>query len=201
MAGEVEDTVNSLKSWVKPKYPDVVVFPKQEIALDFSIEVPVNADPGSHWGGVVVRTAPVPAGGGAAVQAWLGTIVLLRVSGEAKEKLGLESFSMPSFAESPPIPLEARFRNEGTVHEAPSGSIEVRNWFGGLVATGTLPERNVLPGAIRKVETSAGDGLWLGRYTVILQAHYGDSGTELDAKQVIWVVPWRTQGWKVLLAL
>jgi hypothetical protein len=85
VAGEAEGAVNSLKSWVKPKYPDVVVFPKQEIALDFTIDVPVNADPGSHWGGVVVRTAPVFSGGGAAIQTRVGTIVLLRVSGQAKE--------------------------------------------------------------------------------------------------------------------
>jgi hypothetical protein len=55
VAGEAEDAVNSLKSWVKPIYPDVVVFPKQEIALDFTIEVPANADPGTHWGSVVVQ--------------------------------------------------------------------------------------------------------------------------------------------------
>ena len=118
VAGGAEDAVNSLKSWVKPVYSDVVVFPKQEIALDFTIDVPPNADPGSHWGGVVVQTAPVFTGGGAAIQSRVGTIVLLRVAGEAKEKLTLESMSMPRFAESPPIALEARFKNEGTVHEA-----------------------------------------------------------------------------------
>jgi hypothetical protein len=201
VAGEAEDAVNSLKGWVKPKYPDVVVFPKQEIALDFTIEVPVNADPGSHWGGVVVRTAPVPAGGGAAIQARVGTIVLLRVSGEAKEKLTLESVSVPGFLDSPPIALDARFRNEGTVHEAPSGSIEVRNMFGGLAATGTLPVRNVWPGDVRQISASVGEGFWLGRYTVLLRATYGDGKDELVEQRIIWVVPWRTQGWKLLLGI
>src|SRR5207248_8513234 len=37
VAGEAEEAVNSLKAWIKPIYPDVVVFPKQEIALDFTI--------------------------------------------------------------------------------------------------------------------------------------------------------------------
>src|SRR5207249_7925433 len=158
-------------------------------------------DPGSHWGGVVVRTAPVPAGSGAAIQARLGTIILLRVSGEAKRKLVLDSFSMPSFAESPPIPLEVRFKNEGTVHEAPIGDIEVRNIFGSLVATGTLPVRNVLPGVVRKIDAAVGDGLWFGRYTVLLHATYADNSQELVSKQYVWVVPWRTQGWKFLLGL
>lgn len=114
--------------------------------------------------------------------------------GDVKEKLFLESFTAPRFAESPPLALEARFKNEGTVHEAPTGDVEVRNMFGGLVATGTLPERNVLPGAVRKVEASVGEGLWLGRYTVLLRAKYGDAGQELYSQEKIWVVPWRTQG-------
>jgi hypothetical protein len=57
----------------------------------------------------------------------------LRVSGQAKEKLTLESFSLPRFAESPPIALEARFKNEGTVHEAPQGTIEGRKPRVGLI--------------------------------------------------------------------
>lgn len=201
VAGESEQAANSLKDWVKPEYPDVTVFPKQEIALNFTIEVPADADPGSHWGGVVVRTVPVSTGGGAAVQARLGTIILLRVSGEAKEKLALESVSVPGFLESPPIAIEARFKNEGTVHEAPSGEIEVRNMFGWLVATSTLPVRNVLPGDVRKVEASVGDGLWLGRYTVSLSARYGAGDEELRVAVKFWAAPWRTQGWKALLAI
>jgi len=106
-----------------------------------------------------------------------------------------------SFCESPPIPIEARFRNEGTVHEAPQGTIEVRNLFGSVVATGTLPVRNVLPGVVRRIGTSVGEGVWLGQYTVYLRAKYGDAGQELYSQENIWVVPWRTQGWKVLLGL
>ena len=200
-AVEAEDAANSLKAWVTPAYPDLGVAPRQEIELPFSLDVPANADPGSHWGAIVAVTAPVAGGGGAAVQVRTGTILLVRVLGDAKEELTLDSLSLPRFAESPPIALEARFKNEGTVHEAPTGDIEVRNMLGWLVATATLPVRNVLPGAIRKSEISVGDGLWLGRYAVSLHARYGDSGQELASIQYVWVVPWRTQGWKALLAI
>jgi len=89
------------------------------------------------------------------------------------------------------------------VHEAPLGDIEVRNMFGRLVATGTLPVRNVLPGVVRKIGTSvgAGEGFWLGRYTVLLSATYGDAGQILTAKRIIWVVPWRRYGLWLLGAL
>ena len=61
--------------------------------------------------------------------------------------------------------------------------------------------RNVLPGVVRRIGTSVGEGVWLGQYTVYLRAKYGDAGQELYSQENIWVVPWRTQGWKLLLAL
>jgi len=188
-----EDAAYSLKSWVTPDTPDLVVFPKVQISLDFAIDIPVNADPGSHWGALLVTTTQQPAGGGAAVQARVGTIILVRVLGEAKEKLTLESFSAPRFLESPPVALEARFRNEGTVHEAPQTFVEVRNIFGYLVATGTLPERNVLPGTVRKVVASVGGGIWFGRYVVSLAASY-PGGPTMRASAVVWAVPWKAYG-------
>src|SRR6266852_3869442 len=196
-----EDAANSLRTWVKPAIPDLFVAPKQEITLDFTIDVPTNADPGSHWGTLLSVTSPQDTGSGVGVQARLGFIIYVRVLGEVKEQLTIESVSAPRFTESPPIALEARFKNEGTVHEAPSGSIEVRNMFGWLVATGTLPVRNVWPGDVRQITASIGDGLWLGRYAVFLRVTYGDGTDELVARRIIWVVPWRTQGWKFLLGI
>ena len=64
-----------------------------------------------------------------------------------------------------------------------SCEIEVRNMFGALVATATLPVRNVLPGVVRKIGTSVGEGFWLGRYTVYLRAKYGDAGQELYSQE------------------
>src|SRR5438552_4015297 len=198
---EREDATNSLKAWLKPAYPDLNVAPKQEITLPFSLHITANADPGSHWGALLAITAPAAQSNGAAVNVRTGVILLVHVLGPVTEKLVLESVSVPRFAESPPIPIEARFRNEGTVHEEPQGTIEVRNIFGSVVATGTLPVRNVLPGVVRKIGTSVGEGFWLGRFVVMLHATYGEKGEELVTRKVIWVVPWRTQGWKLLLAL
>ena len=124
---EREDATNSLKAWLKPAYPDLNIAPKQEITLPFSLDIPANADPGSHWGAMLAITAPAAQSNGAAVNVRTGVILLVHVLGPVTEKLVLESVSVPRFAESPPIPIEARFRNEGTVHEAPQGTIEVRN--------------------------------------------------------------------------
>ena len=199
VVGGEEDATNSLKAWITPAIPDLVVFPKQKIKLDFAIDIPANADPGSHWGALLVRTAPVSSAGGAAVQVRVGTILLVDVYGEAKEKLTLESFSVPRFLEAPPVTLVARFQNAGTVHEKPVATIEVRNVFGQVVATSILPERNVIPRTIRRIEMKVGDGLWMGRYTALLRATYGSGTDEIVARAAFWVIPWRKYGLSSLI--
>ena len=194
-----EDPINSLKAWVRTAAPDVNIPAGEELPIDYSLDVPANASPGSHWGTLLTVLAPQGTGPGTAVQTRLGLLILVRVLGDVREKLTIESASAPRFTDSPPITVEARFRNEGTVHEAPQGTIEVRNLFGALVATGTLPVRNVLPGVVRKVDASVGDrGFWLGRYTVLLSAAYGDKGETLAARRVVWIIPWRRYGFWML---
>src|SRR3989442_15960636 len=87
---------------------------------------PANASPGSHWGTLLTVLAPQGTGPGTAVQTRFGLLILVRVLGDVREKMTLESASVPHFTDSPPITVEARFRNEGTIHEAPQGTIEVR---------------------------------------------------------------------------
>jgi hypothetical protein len=197
-----EGAANSLKSWVTPAIPDVNVAPKEKITLDFTIDVPVTADPGSHWGALLVTTAPIEQADGTAVRARAGTILILDVIGEAREKLALESMSAPEFLQEPPLAVEVRFRNEGTVHVKPRGVVEVRNMFGRVIASGALPERNVLPGTVRKISASVGDGVWFGRYKVALSATYGEGGDTLRAERVVWLVPWKRYGpWVLVVAL
>ena len=191
---------NSLKEWIHPEYPQISVAPKTEFEFKFSVDVPKNADPGTHYGVLLVSTAPASEGAGAAIQAKIGPIILVKVSGITQERLSLETLDTPKFLDSPPISIEARFKNEGTVHEAPQGAIEVRNIFGSLVATGTLPERNVLPAATRRIETEvSSDGFWFGRYEISVSVTYGADKQQLMAEKTVWIIPWKTQGWKALL--
>src|SRR6266571_1872047 len=43
-----EDPINSLKNWVKTANPDVNIPAGHEIAINFSLDLPANASPGSH---------------------------------------------------------------------------------------------------------------------------------------------------------
>ena len=185
---------HSLAGWIAPEYPSLTVFPGQDIPLGFTVRIPPAAEPGSYWGAVLVKALPAETGAGSAIEASVGAIVLLRVYGEAKQSLAVESVDAPKFSEASPITLAVRFRNNGTVHLKPSGVISVRNIFGREVSRVALPEKNVLPGFVRKVQADVGEGLRGGRYTATLEARYGAANQALHAEMAFWVFPWKTYG-------
>lgn len=190
LVGGLAAQARSLKNWITAQYPLVTVVAKEKIRLDFTLRIPSDAEPGTYWGAIVARTLP-RAGQGSVIETKIAAIILLRVYGEAQEQLVLESFAATGFAEHPPIMFTARFRNVGTVHVRPLGSIVIRNYRGKDVASVFLPEWNVLPGAIRKFEGESNEAFWPGRYSALLEATYGTNGDVLTAEAKFWIMPWR----------
>ena len=92
--------------WVRPSSPDVTIAAGEEPSLNFALDVPANADPGSHWGTLLAITGPQNAGPATIINTRLGLLILVRVRGDEREKLTLESASAPRFTDSPPIALE-----------------------------------------------------------------------------------------------
>src|SRR5436309_5319495 len=121
-----EDPINSLKHWVTLASPDVNIPAGEEPTIDFSLDVPANASPGSHWGTLLTVLAPQGTGPGTAVQTRFGLLILVRVLGDVREKVTLVSASAPRFTDSPPIALEARLRTEGWLRAPPHVAFEVR---------------------------------------------------------------------------
>src|SRR5439155_9321368 len=74
-----EDPINSLKAWVTLASPDVNIPPGEEPTIDFSLDVPANASPGSHWGTLLTVLAPQGTGPGTAVQTRFGLRILVRI--------------------------------------------------------------------------------------------------------------------------
>jgi hypothetical protein len=50
---------NSLKEWLHPELNDFAVAPRQEFEMKFTVDVPTTADPGTHYGALLVATAPL----------------------------------------------------------------------------------------------------------------------------------------------
>jgi hypothetical protein len=177
-----------------------------------TIKVPKDASPGGHYG--VVRFTALPPEGSTnqvALNASIGTLVLLHVSGDVKVETGIEEFKTGQYSiyrdgqgaevtefqaktmfEQGPIQLQVRIRNSGNVHIKPQGTITIKNMWGSTVAQ--LPYNstngNVLPGSIRKFDSQFEGKRLFGRYRAELAIQYGD-GQTLNQTIRFWVIPYK----------
>lgn len=176
------DASYSLKSWIEPSSENIQLQPGEETTFPFTITVPRDAEPGGHYASVLFQL-----GGGSTepgvtnVQHRVGSLVLLRVSGNVVEEAAIETFNTPVYSQSSPIAFQLRVKNDGTTHIRPTGTIIITNMFGQKVDEIPLNSANVFPGAVRRMETEWNPGNVLGHYTATLVATYGQQSLPLTS--------------------
>jgi hypothetical protein len=189
-----DDTSYSLAKWIEVDKSGVIIPAKKSEVFEFTITVPANAEPGGHFGSLVFKTEPGElrdGQAGAAVGQEVGALLLVKVAGDVNEQLGVASFqALKRLYERGPVTFETRTENTGNVHLKPRGTITITNTFGREVASVQIDERNVLPDAIRKVDTVWDDSsLRFGRYTATLSLVYGAEGTIVNASTSVFMFP------------
>jgi len=169
------DSSYSLAQWIEMETKDLILQPNEEKTIAFMINVPRNAEPGGHYASVLFQSQTQSVPGNAAVASRVGSLILLRVSGNINENAQLETFTMGSnYVETGPVTFTMRVKNEGNVHINPQGKIVITNLFNQVVSEVPLESRNVLPGAVRKVDTVWPEKNLFGRYKATLIATYGE---------------------------
>jgi len=201
--GEIElvDNANplySLAPWFGVPAGVIEVAPRSTVVVPYTIDIPVNAEPGGRYGSIIFSSIPpkLPSGvSGAAVQQTIAAIIFQRINGAALENLEMASF-LPdkNFSEYGPVTLSTRIKNTGNVHEKPTGSITIKNMFGFTVDTLKLDEHFVIPGSVRHLKNdwpvSGKHKFLIGRYTAELNATYA-GGKKLTATTSFTVLPWK----------
>lgn len=184
---------------------------RREVAV--TVNVPSTAEPGGHYAAVFFGTQP-PAtkGGQVGVVSKVGTLVILRIEGTINEAASVKEFSIVGGKKSfvhPPVSFRLRIQNTGNVHVRPSGTIEIKNMFGGQTASLVVNPSGgaVLPDSIRQFQVDwkkdAGDPQgffnhlkteWrhfgLGAYTAQATITYGSSPRTLIASTSYTLFPW-----------
>ncbi len=209
---------DGLAGWIGGVPESVTLQPGEKRSLPFAITVPADAKPGGYFAAILWNdTPPAPsAAGQVAIGAKVGSLVLLRVSGEVEENGGISAFSSSDGSavfNSLPVSLTWRFQNSGGDRVKPEGTIRITNTLGMLVAE--LPANptkgNILPGSTRKFDVVWQDGSgsgstmgmdffsavreqardWrMGRYVADLQLAYGETSTG-SARFAFYVLPWQ----------
>ncbi len=194
----------SMKNWVK-NLPSLNLIPREVKAMTITLAVPQDASPGGHYG--VIRFTATPPDlndTGVSLSASLGALLLITVSGKITENVSVQQFAaskdghVSSFFESAPFDLVEVFKNNGNIHEQPTGQIIVKDMFG-RTFTGVnvnAPPRNVLPGSSRKFTQALdshaiGTAMMFGRYTADMKITYGSARTVITSTISFWVIPYK----------
>ncbi|QOC90124.1 WxL protein peptidoglycan domain-containing protein [Micromonospora craniellae] len=149
-------TPTDVGSWVQLGQNTVTVPPRSRADIPFALQVPANATPGDHVGGIVASVSTTSAdatGHSARLEQRVGTRLYLRVSGELRPSLRIDDLSATYRPGLVPFTgtLELRYvvRNTGNTRLAPGRSIDIDGLFGlpaGTAPAIELPE--LLPGAV-----------------------------------------------------
>jgi len=210
-----EEALSGLASWVSADPAPIALEPKTSREIPFTISVPADAEPGGHYATIFfARGAGEVSGSGIGIAEQIGVLLLVRVPGNVREALEVDTFRVAgsSVMSRLPVTLELRMRNTGSVHERPLGTIDVRNMFGSVVARlDANPKRSaVLPGSVRRFTNGwmkapivdAGGfiaearnelrNFGFGKYTASVNVAYGSRGENIASESVsFWIIPWR----------
>jgi hypothetical protein len=185
-----EETTFSLAKWVTAEPAEFTIDAKATQTINFAINTPVNAEPGGHFGSIVVHTKPGGGEGQVAIAQEVAPLVLLKVAGDIKEGAEISSFKAnPNFSEKGPVNFELRIKNTGNVHFKPLSSVVITNMFGQEVGKAQFDPRNVLPDSTRKFETSWKPDFLFGRYTATATIVYGSENQVIQTTTTFWGFP------------
>lgn len=182
----------SLASWIHVTPGSSVLQPKESKVFNFSIDIPKNAEPGGKFGSIVFQTAPGSDKTAVGVSQQIGTLLLLRIAGDAKESAHIVSMQADRDAEGQSVIYKTLIANDGNVQVKPIGSITVTNMFGKKITTMPFGGKYVIPGAQREFDNTWNHkGVLFGKYTATLTLLYGTKNTTLTATTSFISIPWK----------
>lgn len=189
---------------------DYISFPQNTLTLGLgerakipvTITMPIDADPGGHYGSVLVTTVkddtnnnPVDEPGmRSPIIARVGVLFFVTVPGAIERAGALANVLLigsPWWFEKGPVTLGVAFENTGSVHLNPYGELRVTNMFGEEVGFKELEPWFVLPQSLRTRDVTFDREFLLGRYVAEVSINRGYDDI-VDTKRVVfWVLPWK----------
>ncbi len=207
-----------ISDWITLDRTEVFIPANGSDTVNYILEVPIGAAPGSHFGSVIVSVEPPEIRtSGASIGYEVANIITIRVAGEANDSASIRQFATSQFIYGETkIDFEARIENNGNTLVYPTGPLEVFNMFGKRVAMLQFNETNaavvprivdgerVLSDGLKTFNlTWEDDGVGFGRYEALLSLVYGDEGkkTTISSTASFWVLPMNIIGPAVLVLL
>ncbi len=195
----------SLNRWVTiTKQPTFTIPPRGNTEVEFSITPPVNAEPGTHYGGILFgRPAEELKDSETGVQQKVGAIILVKL-GKSEENVQVANFGAnKKIFQKEIVNFDTLLSNEGNVHSKPKGDITIKNIFGKAIAQ--VPVNRdaliMLPQTHRSFLSEWDPKFEIGRFTAEEVLYYGNPKLELHSTVVFWILPFKEIGLGLLILL
>ncbi|MDB5166669.1 MAG: exported protein of unknown function [Candidatus Saccharibacteria bacterium] len=189
-----EDNPYAMAAWVKVAPTKDTIAAKDSKTFEYTITVPSNAQPGGRFGSIVFKTTPqaVSEGSGVAVGQEVGALIFMKIAGDVHENASIVGFkTTQKLYEYGPVSFETRVKNDGNVQFKPQGTITIANMFGKVVQTIPVDSRNVLPGAVRKMDAEWKNKWLFGPHSATVSLVYGSKGQIITATTTFWAFPYK----------
>lgn len=185
---------DSAESWVSPDTKTFTLAPGEKKNITFAIQVPPNADPGSHFLALVASPED-PKNSSLGVSGRAAALLSLVVSGAIQERLSITQFVAVSPVQTVGNwPLKISLRNTGNILIGLEGSLAVKTITGKVVSDiPVIFGNSLLPRAERSISSRVKfDATKLhlpGRYNLELMVRYGAGRSVARAYSAIWYFP------------
>lgn len=167
--------------------------------IEATIAVPENAEPGGYFGAVRFMPTSPDGGGQVNLSASVASLILLRVNGDAPEKLSLTDFTVQQngrsatfFTTGDNMSVSVRFKNDGDVQAGPFGNLSVSRSDDIVYQTefNNKDQRDmVLPDSARRWNVPVQAVSGFGKYTVSAVFTYGSNNQTIETTKSFWVIP------------
>jgi len=162
------------------------ILAKEERKIDFTINVPQDAEPGGHYAAVFAKQVKKSAEGGTelGVASRVGTLILVSVPGDVVQSAKITSFEYPVFAWSGPIEFDLKVKNTGSVHFDSSSLVKMNSLLGKAneINMGT---HTILPGSTRSFEGKTVGKYPFGYYSLVASATAGEGDVAQDSGYIV----------------
>ncbi len=190
----------SLKDYLHPDIQEFTLKFGDKIQIPINVNLPSTAAPGGFYAAVIISNAPSKEGTSTAgisstkVISRIASLFLVRITGPVNQNGHLDDFKIKDpkpIYQKADLTFQIYFKNEGTIHLVPYGTIDIKNMWGQVVSTVPVDAYFSLPQSLRYREVQWNSPLAIGRYTATLNLHRG-YGDTVDQKIIaFWIIPWK----------
>lgn len=188
------DTPGLLTNWLDFSFSDSFLAPGETKEIPLTVHLPQNTPAGGYYGSVFFTGQPVlEEKAQLGLQARVGALVVVAVSGEVSKTGEIVDFQVPSFFNRGPVNFQVEFQNTGNLHFQPQGTIAIYDSSAKQKALLDLPQHLILPQSGRQFITTWNVGRKLGKFRAVAQMTDGEGRISTKTKEFI-IFPWQEIG-------